>query len=144
MLALVLGAALSVVWIGLPLLLGAAAACRWLVRLDRRAANRFLGTHIPPVPGAVSSAGNPWRRSLDVLSDRVLWRMVADPGHEAAARSRGCASSRSCRWRCSRRSSASACRASAAWGRSTTWDRGRSGSAWASCCWRWRRPPRCW
>ena len=76
-LALVLGAALSVVWIGLPLLLGAAAACRWLVRLDRRAANRFLGTHIPPVPGGVSSAGNPWRRSLDVLSDRVLWRIVA-------------------------------------------------------------------
>ena len=72
-----LGAALSVVWIGLPLLLGAAAACRRLVRLDRRAANRFLGTHIPPVPGAVPTAGNPWRRSLDVLSDRVLWRMVA-------------------------------------------------------------------
>ena len=76
-LALVLGAALSVVWIGLPLLLGAAAACRRLVRLDRRAANRFLGTHIPPVPGALPTMGNPWRRSLDVLSDRVLWRMVA-------------------------------------------------------------------
>jgi signal transduction histidine kinase len=76
-LALVLGAALSVAWIGLPLLLGAAATCRRLVRLDRRAANRFLGTHIPPVPGGVSTAGNPWRRSLDVLSDRVLWRMVA-------------------------------------------------------------------
>ena len=76
-LALVLGAALSVAWIGLPLLLGAAAACRRLVRLDRRAANRFLGTHIPPVAGAVSTAGSPWRRSLDVLSDRALWRMVA-------------------------------------------------------------------
>jgi signal transduction histidine kinase len=76
-LALALGAALSVAWIGLPLLLGAAAACRRLVRLDRRAANRFLGTHIPPVPGGVTTAGNPWRRSLDVLSDRVLWRMVA-------------------------------------------------------------------
>jgi signal transduction histidine kinase len=76
-LALVLGAALSVAWIGLPLLLGATAACRRLVRLDRRAANRFLGTHIPPVPGGVSTAGSPWRRSLDVLSDRVLWRMVA-------------------------------------------------------------------
>ena len=75
--ALAIGAALSVVWIGLPLLLGAAAACRWLVRLDRRAANRFLGTHIAPVPGGVPSAGNPWRRSLAVLSDRVLWRMVA-------------------------------------------------------------------
>ena len=29
------------------------------------------------MPGAVPTAGNPWRRSLDVLSDRVLWRMVA-------------------------------------------------------------------
>jgi signal transduction histidine kinase len=76
-LALVLGAALSVAWIGLPLLLAAAAACRRLVLLDRRAANRFLGTHIPPVPGGVSASGNPWRRSLDILSDRVLWRMVA-------------------------------------------------------------------
>jgi signal transduction histidine kinase len=75
--ALVLGAALSVAWIGLPLLLGAAAACRRLIRLDRRAANRFLGTHIPPVPGGVAAVGSPWRRSLEVLSDRVLWRMVA-------------------------------------------------------------------
>ena len=77
-LALVLGAALSVAWIGLPLLLGAAAACRRLVRLDRRAANRFLGLHIPPVPaGVATTTGNPWRRSLEVLSDRALWRMVA-------------------------------------------------------------------
>jgi signal transduction histidine kinase len=29
------------------------------------------------VPGALPTVGNPWRRSLDVLSDRVLWRMVA-------------------------------------------------------------------
>ena len=76
-LALVIGAALSVAWIGLPLLLGAAAACRRLVRLDRRAANSFLGTHIPPVPAGVATAGSPWRRSLDILSDRALWRMVA-------------------------------------------------------------------
>ena len=76
-LALVLGAALSVAWIGLPLLLGAAAAVRRLVRLDRRAANRFLGTHIPPVPAGVATTGNPWRRSLEILADRALWRMVA-------------------------------------------------------------------
>jgi signal transduction histidine kinase len=76
-LALVLGAALSVAWIGLPLLLGAAAACRRLVRLDRRAANHYLGMHIPPVPSGVATSGNPWRRSLEILSDRSLWRMVA-------------------------------------------------------------------
>jgi signal transduction histidine kinase len=74
--ALVIGAALSLIWIGLPLLLGAAAACRWLVRLDRRAANRFLDMHIPPVPGAAPTSGGPWRRSLDVLSDRSLLRIV--------------------------------------------------------------------
>jgi signal transduction histidine kinase len=66
-----------VAWIGLPLLLGAAAAVRHLVRLDRRAANRFLGTHIPPVPAGVATTGNPWRRSLEILADRALWRMVA-------------------------------------------------------------------
>src|SRR3954468_13344044 len=76
-LALILGAALSVAWIGLPLLLGAAAACRRLVRLDRRAANRLLGLHIPPVPGGPATAGSAWRRSLQMLSDRSLWRMVA-------------------------------------------------------------------
>jgi signal transduction histidine kinase len=75
--ALVVGAALSVIGIGLPVLLGASACCRWLVRLDRRAANRFLAMHIPPVAGAVPTAGSPWRRSLDVLSDGALWRIVA-------------------------------------------------------------------
>jgi signal transduction histidine kinase len=75
--ALALGAALSVAGIGLPLLLGAAAACRWLVRLDRRAANRFLLLHIPPVPAGEPTAGGPWHRSLEVLSDRSLWRIVA-------------------------------------------------------------------
>jgi signal transduction histidine kinase len=76
-LALILGAAVSVAWIGLPLLLGAAAACRRLVRLDRRAANSLLGLHIPPVPAGAATTGSAWRRSLEMLSDRSLWRMVA-------------------------------------------------------------------
>jgi signal transduction histidine kinase len=76
-LGVMLGAALSVVRIGLPLLLGATAACRWLVRVDRRAANRFLGTQIPPLASPARTTGTPWRRSLAALSDRALWRLVA-------------------------------------------------------------------
>jgi signal transduction histidine kinase len=73
----VLGAALSVIRIGLPVLLGAAAACRWVLRADRRAANRFLGMQIPPLPAAQRTAGSSWRRSLALLSDRMLLRNVA-------------------------------------------------------------------
>jgi signal transduction histidine kinase len=73
---LVLGAALSVAGIGLPLLLAGSAACRALVRLDRRAANRFLGTQIPPQPAHRATSGGPWRRSLAILGDRARWRAV--------------------------------------------------------------------
>jgi signal transduction histidine kinase len=75
---LAVGAALSVVGgLGLPVLLAGAAACRGLVRLDRRAANRFLGTQIPPIATAPRGAtGSLWRRSQAVLSDRALWRTV--------------------------------------------------------------------
>jgi signal transduction histidine kinase len=76
-LGMMLGAALSVIRIGLPVLLAAAAACRWLLRADRRAANRFLGMQIPPLPAAPRTSGSPWRRSLAVLSDRALLRTVA-------------------------------------------------------------------
>jgi signal transduction histidine kinase len=76
-LGVVLGAALSVVRLGLPLLLGAAAACRWVLRADRRAANRFLGMQIPPLPAPPRTSGNPWQRTLAVLSDRSLLRAVA-------------------------------------------------------------------
>jgi signal transduction histidine kinase len=76
-LVLAVGAVLSVVVIGLPLLLVAAAACRRLVQLDRRAANRFLGAQIPPMPtSGRPTAGRPWRRALDVLGDHGLWRTV--------------------------------------------------------------------
>jgi signal transduction histidine kinase len=71
------GTVLSVVAIGLPVLLGGAAVGRSVVRLDRRAANRFLGAQIPPMPlGARPTAGNPWRRALATLGDRGLWRVV--------------------------------------------------------------------
>lgn len=71
------GAVLSVAAIGLPLLLGGTAACAALVRLDRRTANRFLDAHIPPLPPAPRATGGPWRQSLNLLSDRALWRLQA-------------------------------------------------------------------
>ena len=74
---LMLGAALSVLGIGLPILLGAAATCRWLLGGDRWAANRLLDAHIQSLPPAPRTSGTPWRRSLQVLSDRALWRVVA-------------------------------------------------------------------
>ncbi len=74
---LVVGAILSVVVIGLPLLLAGAAAGRSVVRLDRRAANRFLGAQIPPLPaGGRALSGSPWRRAVAVLGARGLWRTV--------------------------------------------------------------------
>jgi len=86
--ALILGAALSVAGIGLPLLLAAATFCRSLERLDRRAANRWLGAQVPPLPRFDGSSslrsprigagqGGAFRRSLDLLSDRTLWRTAA-------------------------------------------------------------------
>jgi signal transduction histidine kinase len=75
-LLLVVGAALSVFGIGLPILLGASAFGAWIARLDRRAANRMLDTHLPPLPPRVPARGSPWRRSLSALSDRQLWRIA--------------------------------------------------------------------
>jgi Putative sensor len=59
-LLLLLGAVLSAVGIGFPLVLGAAVVCRRLVRLDRRAANRFLDAHVPPLPAATRATGSGW------------------------------------------------------------------------------------
>ncbi len=76
--ALLLGAALSVAAVGLPLLIAAAAACRRLARLDRRVANRLLGTQIPPLPSRRRrTARGWWERVLELLGDRELWRTVA-------------------------------------------------------------------
>src|SRR3954451_16262614 len=47
---LTVGALVSLLGIGLPVLLAGAGACRGVVRLDRRVANRFLGARIPPLP----------------------------------------------------------------------------------------------
>jgi signal transduction histidine kinase len=76
-LALLVGALLSVVWIGRPLLIGAVAASRRLAELDRRAVNRLLGTHLSPVPRRPRIAGAGWRWTRATLADPQLWRIVA-------------------------------------------------------------------
>ena len=76
-LVLALGAALSALWVGLPLLVGAVAAGRRLASIDRRAANRLLDTHIAPPPPRVAQPGSAWRRSLAILSDGQVWRTMA-------------------------------------------------------------------
>jgi signal transduction histidine kinase len=74
-LAVAVGAAMSFVWGGGRLLPGALAACRRIAERDRRAANRLLDAHIPPLPARDARTG-PLRRPLDPLSDRQVWRML--------------------------------------------------------------------
>ena len=92
-----LGAALSVVGIGLPLLLAAAAFCRALVRLDRRAANRWLDAQVPPIPPpALGTAARSGARSTCSRTARCgasLAHLALRPLLVAAR----CWSSRSCR-----------------------------------------------
>jgi signal transduction histidine kinase len=73
-LVLALGAALSVVWIGIPLVYAAVAVCRGLAERDRRAANRLLDAHIPPL--APPADPRVRRSPVDMLSDRPLTRML--------------------------------------------------------------------
>jgi signal transduction histidine kinase len=77
-LVVVAGALLSVVGgLGLPLLQVGVEACRRVVQLERRAANRFVDAHIPPVPMAVRAAdGSLWRRARALLGDVAARRLV--------------------------------------------------------------------
>ena len=74
---LVLGAALSAIWIGLPLVLAAVAVCTRLAELERRQANRLLDAHIPPLPNRTEHTGTLLRRALASLTDREGWRVLA-------------------------------------------------------------------
>jgi signal transduction histidine kinase len=75
-LAVAVGAAVGVAWAGSRLLPGALAACRRIADRERRAANRFLGAHIPPLPARRDPRAGPVRRPLDALSDRQVRRML--------------------------------------------------------------------
>ena len=56
-----------------PLLPSAVAGCRSVAEQQRRAANRLLGAHIPPLAGLAHDASRP----RDLLRDRQVARMLA-------------------------------------------------------------------
>jgi signal transduction histidine kinase len=74
--ALVLGIVLSLIWIGLPLVMAALAACQALAETHRRQANRLLGAHLPPLPAPERRGDTLWRRTLHALSDRRRLKVV--------------------------------------------------------------------
>ena len=74
--ALALGVLMSMVWIGLPLVIAALAACQALAELHRRQANRLLNAHLRPLPEPERRGETMWRRSVHALSDRRRWRIL--------------------------------------------------------------------
>ncbi|HVW17473.1 MAG TPA: sensor domain-containing protein, partial [Solirubrobacteraceae bacterium] len=71
------GAALSIVWVGLPLLQLALAAARWLAGAERRDVNRFLDAHVPPLPRLGRRPDGRWRRVTESLADPWQHRVLA-------------------------------------------------------------------
>ena len=131
--ALMLGAALSVAGIGLPLLVAAADVLpRARARSTGAPPTAGSARRSPPTASAVASrrtAGGAFRRSLDLLSDRSLWRTATHLALRPAARRGAAASSRWCRCSCSRCCCSSGSAGSRAPATSTTSARGRSGPA---------------
>ncbi|HEX2102684.1 MAG TPA: sensor domain-containing protein [Solirubrobacteraceae bacterium] len=74
--AVALGALLSLTGAGTPLLQAAIGAARRVGELDRRAANRLLEAHIPPLPRRARVTGTPWQRARGALADPQLWRIL--------------------------------------------------------------------
>jgi signal transduction histidine kinase len=69
-----LGAVLSIVWIGLPLLAAVTRLVWQLAEGERRQANRLLDAHLPPVP---QPPGGDWRAVLEATGHRPFWRAAA-------------------------------------------------------------------
>jgi signal transduction histidine kinase len=74
---LLLGALLSLVWIGLPLVVAGLGLSRRLADLDRRQANRLLDAHLPPLAHRPPREESAWRRVQEALSDREQLRVLA-------------------------------------------------------------------
>ena len=73
----VVGGALSVVVIGLPLLLVAVPACRWIANRHRAMAGRVLGVPVPAGHTASSSPAGSIQRVVGWARDPMTWRDLA-------------------------------------------------------------------
>ena len=75
---LVLGAALSAIWIGLPIVLFAVAACARLAEIERRQANRLLDAHIAPLAPPARAHGHARGAARSARSPTATgWRTLA-------------------------------------------------------------------
>jgi signal transduction histidine kinase len=70
------GIGLSVVWIGVPILLGLLAASRAFAAFDRGLANRLLGTAIPAPAAQRSREGTLLKQVTTLVRSRTTWRAL--------------------------------------------------------------------
>ena len=70
---LLLGALLSIAWIGLPLIAAVVRLTWQLAEGERRQANRLLDAHLPPVP---RPPRGDWRQVLEVTGHGPFWRAL--------------------------------------------------------------------
>ena len=71
---LLLGAVLTLAWIGLPLIAAVVRLTWQLAEGERRSANRLLDAHLPPVPRAPRGD---WRQALEATGHATFWRVLA-------------------------------------------------------------------
>ena len=71
---LLLGAVLTIAWIGLPLMAAVTQLAWQLAEGERRQANRLLDAHLPPVPRAPRGD---WRQVLEATGHSPFWRVLA-------------------------------------------------------------------
>lgn len=69
-----LGIGLSVIWVGVPLLLGVLALNRGFAAFDRRLANRLLGSGIPAPEAQRAREGTLMKQVTTLIRSRTTWR----------------------------------------------------------------------
>jgi signal transduction histidine kinase len=70
------GVGLSIVWVGIPILVGLLAASRAFAAFDRGLANRLLGTGIPAPAAQRSRGGSVWSQVKSLVSSGTTWRSI--------------------------------------------------------------------